>query len=886
MSLCEICKKNEAVLFVQLSEDDSGPFQGICLSCAMKEATEEVREYLRACQITEQNVEEVTELLNHMARGGKGAPNLSMSPEEQKKLQEILEQIRKTTLESFAEQGGGVFDSEGNRLDWDSLGEEQQSNISAILEQLGIVGNKRSNQSDAQEGGVTDEAEETEAETENESDSESESGLGAFLEQMRNMLVLPSSQSAPEFHQESTEATREEQSADSEVPAKRTKKKFKFLKQFGTDLTERAREGKLDQMIGRQEELNRVIQILNRRNKNNPVLLGDPGVGKTAIAEGLATRIAAGQVPPKLRDMHVFLLDMTAMVAGTQFRGQFENRMKGVVDEASAAGNVILVIDELHSVVSAGDAEGVMNAANILKPALGKGSLRVLGSTTLDEYRRFIEKDSALERRFQQVLVEEPSPEMTLEILKGVRPYYEEHHHVRYSDAVLEAAIRYAQRYIHSRFFPDKAIDLLDEAGSKANLGQLALVREKRLQEILQETDIKLEALQTQIAEAEEEKRLQLYEQQAHLKEERAQTEKELQLLQPLLEPVEITKEDIAAVVELWTGIPVRSITEAETERLLDLEARLQKRVIGQEEAVQAVSRAIRRSRAGFGRENKPASFLFVGPTGVGKTELVKALSEVLFDDEKTLIRMDMSEYMESHTVSKLIGSPPGYVGYDDGGQLTEKVRRHPYSVLLFDEIEKAHADVFNILLQILDEGRLTDSHGKVVNFSNTVIILTSNVGTSTRSTTMGFGSSIETARKEQVHKALQEVFRPEFLNRIDEIIVFRALQKAELLQICDLQLQEVVEALQRMQVGWSCTDAARDHLVQKGYSPQYGARPLRRTIRRLIEDPLAEYSLKGLLNAGSIVRVDESQEENEDGDSLQIEILPASGQQGGLQAS
>lgn len=638
------------------------------------------------------------------------------------------------------------------------------------------------------------------------------------------------------------------------------RKKRKFLEQFGTNLNQKAAEGKIDRMIGRTKELERVVQILNRRNKNNPVLLGEPGVGKTAIAEGLAMRIVAGEVPPKLQNMEVYLLDMTGMVAGTQFRGQFESRMKGVVDEASADGNIILVIDELHNIMGAGDAEGAMNAANILKPALAKGAIRVLGSTTLSEYRRFVEKDTALERRFQQVLVEEPSAEDTFAILQGVRDYYEQHHNVRYSDEVLHTAVRYAGRYINERFFPDKAIDIIDEAGAKANLKQKELVQAAKLKDKIAELGQKLSETERQISEAgnlSESESNELYEKKAKFTAEKLQTEEELKSLQPLLQPVEITNEDIAAVVEMWTGIPVKSITESETEKLINLESRLHQRVIGQNEAIAVLSKAVRRSRAGFGRRNKPASFIFVGPTGVGKTELVKAMTEVLFDDEKAMIRMDMSEFMEAHTVSKIIGSPPGYVGYDDGGQLTEKVRRHPYSVILLDEIEKAHADVFNILLQILDDGRLTDSHGKLVSFENTIIIMTSNAGTSNQSGGYGFGRHNQEAMSEKVHRVLSEIFRPEFLNRVDEIVVFNSLTPAELRQIIDIMLREVAANLQRIGVKLEVTDAAKDYIVEHGYSPKYGARPLRKAIRRLLEDPLADDYLRGTLRGIAKVAID-----------------------------
>ncbi|HEY5467297.1 MAG TPA: ATP-dependent Clp protease ATP-binding subunit [Clostridia bacterium] len=633
----------------------------------------------------------------------------------------------------------------------------------------------------------------------------------------------------------------------SETGRNRRDVKRKFLDMYGSNLTRRAAEGKIDRVIGRQKELERVVQILNRRNKNNPVLLGEPGVGKTAIAEGLAVRIAEGAVPAKLLDQEVYLLDMTALVAGTQFRGQFESRMKGVVDEARKAGNIILVIDELHNIMGAGDAEGAMNAANILKPALAKGEIRVVGSTTLDEYRRFIEKDSALERRFQKVIVDEPSAADSIEILKGIRDYYEKHHNVTYSDETIAFAVKMADRYITDRFLPDKAIDLLDEAGSRVNLQDERLVHLERL-------NTELDGLEAQQQEQNDSKTdrdpgdVTFFEKQAEIKSGILRVQEEIDRIRSELDPTPIQESDIARVVEMWTGIPVQRITETETDLLVHLEERLHKRLIGQNEAVSAVSRAIRRNRAGFGKKRKPASFIFVGPTGVGKTELVKALAEAMFSSEDAMVRLDMSEFMEPHTVSKLIGSPPGYVGYDDGGQLTEKVRRKPYSVILLDEIEKAHADVFNILLQILDDGRLTDSHGRLVSFENTVIIMTSNAGTTLKSNGFGFGAEGHVAMENRVHTVLKEMFRPEFLNRVDEIIVFHELTREEIRRIVNLMLQEVETSMCDKGLKLVFDEAVKDALADKGYDIKYGARPLRKTIQRMIEDPLADLYLSGRL--------------------------------------
>lgn len=644
----------------------------------------------------------------------------------------------------------------------------------------------------------------------------------------------------------------------------RRKRKNKYLDQFGTNLSAKAQNDEIDQIIGRDKELHRVIQILNRRNKNNPVLLGEPGVGKTAIAEGLALKIVNKEVPAKLLDKQIYQLDMTTMVAGTQFRGQFESRMKGVIEDAKKDGNIVLVIDELHNIMGAGDADGAMNAANILKPALAKGEVSVIGSTTLDEYRRFIEKDSALERRFQKVIVDEPSVKEAIEILNGVKDYYEKHHFVKYTPTAILAAVQLSDRYIHERFLPDKAIDIIDEAGSRVNLDNKLLTEQKELQNKAKELDEEIADSYKQITEnTDEEKALELYEHDANLREKQLKINKRLEEIEEICQPVVIDVEDIARVVEMWTGIPVQQITETETDKLLHLEERLHERIIGQEEAVSAVARAIRRKRAGFGSEQKPPSFFFVGPTGVGKTELVKALTETLFEEEDSLVRLDMSEFMEPHTVSKLIGSPPGYVGYDDGGQLTEKIRRRPYSVVLFDEIEKAHKDVFNILLQILDDGRLTDSQGRVVNFANTVIIMTSNAGTSLKGNSIGFGSDGKISMENRVQSAMEEIFRPEFLNRIDETIIFSELSKEEIRQIVDLMLKDVERDVKRHNMEITITDAARNQLAVDGYNPKYGARPLRKTIQKKIEDQLADELLAGKLNDTKLIIVDWNEEKS-----------------------
>lgn len=627
----------------------------------------------------------------------------------------------------------------------------------------------------------------------------------------------------------------------------KTNKKKKYLDTYGTNLTNKAKNNQIDIVIGRDKEIQRVIQILNRRSKNNPCLIGEPGVGKTAIAQGLAIKIANQNVPAKLLNKEVYLLDMTAVIAGTQFRGQFESRMKGIIDECKEYGNIILVIDEIHNIIGAGDGEHSMNAANILKPALSNGEIQLIGTTTLKEYRKYIEKDTALERRFQQVLIEEPNIDDSIKILEGIKKYYEEYHKVKISSDVIRQTVEMSEKYIHDRFLPDKAIDILDEACSRINLENKDLFKLEMLKKDL----AKVQAQKDELAQPETDEDFQKV---ADLKTQECKIMEDIDALSKKMKPRNLTLQDIATVIENWTKIPVKKITEAETQKLLNLETNLHKRIIGQEEAVSAVSRAIRRNRAGLQNEKRPPSFIFVGPTGVGKTELAKSLAYEMFGSEDSIIRIDMSEYMESHSTSKLIGAPPGYVGYDEAGQLTEKVKRKPYSIILLDEIEKAHPDVFNILLQVLDDGKLTDSQGNTVSFANTIIIMTSNAGSNLNNNSIGFGK--QTVDKSKIEDSLKETFRPEFLNRVDEIIVFNSLNKEELLQIVDLMLADTVKALKHKDISFEISNEAKQFILEKGTNIKFGARPLRRAIQRYIEDEISEMILRSEIVDGQTIKV------------------------------
>ena len=799
MALCSICKKRHAIVFTSRYENGNRIDEGFCLKCAYESGITGVTDMFKATGINADNIDEMSDKLEELV----GQSEFSTNPTD--------------FLRSLAN---------GEEL---PFGSDEDDDTYEFDE-------------DSTPVGITDP--ETKGDKTGNPDDEDGKGPSIF-DSLFGRRPGSQSEEGPGGDKNSRDPRRA-----------KGKSRLKYLNEFGTNLTERAAEGKIDRIIGRDNEIERCIQILNRRSKNNPVLIGAPGVGKTAVAQGLAVKIVEGSVPEKLLNMQVWQLDLPAMVAGTQFRGQFESRIKGVINEAIKAENIILVIDELHTIIGAGDAEGSTNAANILKPALARGELRILGSTTTAEYKR-IEKDSALERRFQKVMLDEPSVEMSIEILKGIKDYYEKHHNVSYSDEVIEFAVKASKRYITDRYLPVKAIDLIDEAGSAANLKNNKLVKLAKTKKDLEKAKAEHQMLIDSMENSSPEEREGDYEKVAELKAKVDKLQLDFDALNDEIKPDPIFVEDIARVIEMWTGIPLKSISETETEKLKHLEERLHERVIGQEDAVRAVASAVRRNRAGFTKKHKPTSFIFVGPTGVGKTELVKALAEAMFDSEDAMIRVDMSEYMEPHSVSKLIGSPPGYVGFDDAGQLTEQVRRKPYSVILFDEIEKAHPDVFNLLLQMLDDGVLTDSHGLHVNFENTIIIMTSNAGSSAKAATIGFFSGTQEAMDQHVQSALKETFRPEFLNRVDETIIFKSLTREEVRKIVNIMIKDVYASLDDKHIKGSMSKAAGDRLAEIGYDEKYGARPLRKAIRSNIEDPLADMFLTGALKDVVSLKID-----------------------------
>ena len=753
MSLCSVCKKNTAVVFVNKMVDGKPEIEGLCLSCAKKRGINPLSSMMKQYGASDEDIENLNEQFEEIVSSLSGDSEM---PEE------LAEELNM---------------------------DDPNSPFSSMLSNLFPSMNAHSDTENA------------------------------------------------DFSKTKSSSSKEKNKKD---------KKRKILDTYGVNLTAKARDGKIDKLIGRDVEIERITQILNRRSKNNPCLIGEPGVGKTAIAQGLALKIAEKDVPAKLLSAEIYQIDMTSMVAGTQFRGQFEARMKALIEECRQCGNIILVIDEIHNIVGAGgDVNQTMNAANILKPALSNGDIQVIGTTTLKEYRKNIEKDAALERRFQPVIVEEPSIQDTIKILSGIKEYYENYHHVKVSDTLIKQIVLMSEKYIHDRFLPDKAIDILDEACSKVNLTNKVLAQLQIMKDELEQVKAKKDELETITNENETPD----YEKIANLK------SRETALINQIADmsqgnnlELELNIDDVAAVIENWTKIPASKISETEADKLLNLEKNIHKRLIGQDKAVTAVADAIRRNRAGLRNKKRPPSFIFVGPTGVGKTELAKSIADELFGSEDSIIRIDMSEYMESHSVSKLIGSPPGYVGYDDAGQLTEKVRRNPYSLILFDEIEKAHPDVFNLLLQILDDGRLTDAQGRTVNFDNTIIIMTSNAGSNLNTNGIGFNKDEAPLVEARVMSALQSTFRPEFLNRVDEIIVFNELTRPELLKIVDLMLDEIKDELAEKNIHITFTDEVKNYILEKGYEPKYGARPLRRAIQKYVENELAQNLLKNKL--------------------------------------
>ena len=784
--LCNICKKNPAVIFSSKEENGTRKMEGLCIDCAKKQGI---------------NTDEILK---------------AQTDAQAKNINNGLEGLFKNLAESLNNIDGLEFDA-------------------MAFPDMGNMNFNNHNQ---------DDEDDDDDDTENNQRPPIFAGaipLGSIFGNLNNFKQNNG-------QDEVSNGSNVKKKVKPEKKKNQNKRK-KYLDTYGTNLTVKAKNGELDMVVGRDKELQRVIQILNRRTKNNPCLIGEPGVGKTAIAQGLAIKIANQKVPVKLLNKEVYLLDMTAVLAGTQFRGQFESRMKGIIEECIHYGNIILVIDEVHSIIGAGAGgeNDSMNAANILKPALANGQIQLIGTTTIKEYRKYIEKDTALERRFQQVMVDEPSTDDSIDILKGIKKYYEDYHKVKISNEVIKQTVIMSEKYIHDRYLPDKAIDILDEACSRINLENVDLFR--------------LEVLKNQLKEIQEQKEdaanadsTEDYQKAAQLKTEECKLIEDIDRINSTMKIKSLTVQDIAGVIESWTKIPVKKITEKETQKLLNLEENLHKRIIGQEDAVSAVARAIRRNRAGLKSTQRPPSFIFVGPTGVGKTELAKSLAYEMFGTEESIIRIDMSEYMESNSTAKLIGAPPGYVGYDDAGQLTEKVKRKPYSIILLDEIEKAHPDVFNLLLQILDDGRLTDSQGNTVSFQNTIIIMTSNAGSNLNNNSIGFGN--ETVNKGKIEDRLKDTFRPEFLNRVDEIIVFNSLNKEQLLQIVDLMLNDTKKVLLEKDITMEVSKEAKEFILEKGTNLKFGARPLRRAIQRYVEDEISEKILRGEIKNGQTITI------------------------------
>ena len=783
--ICSECKKNPAILFYEKIDNGKSTMEGLCYDCAKKKGID-------ATEVLAKQQDILSKDKINFADMNKQLENI---------FKDFAENLDINNLENI---DGAITFGEFEDEDDENPDDEEKPRIAGAAIPLGSI--------------------------------------------FSNMFAQRNNNNNNNDNDNKKQNDSQKQTKNDKKKDSKTNKKKKYLDTYGTNLTNKAKNNQIDIVIGRDKEIQRMIQILNRRSKNNPCLIGEPGVGKTAIAQGLAIKIANQNVPAKLLNKEVYLLDMTSVIAGTQFRGQFESRMKGIIDECKEYGNIILVIDEIHNIIGAGDGEHSMNAANILKPALSNGEIQLIGTTTLKEYRKYIEKDTALERRFQQVLVEEPNIDDSIKILEGIKKYYEEYHKVKISSDVIRQTVEMSEKYIHDRFLPDKAIDILDEACSRINLENKDLFKLEMLKKDL----AKVQAQKDELAQPETDEDFQKV---ADLKTQECKIMEDIDALSKKMKPRNLTLQDIATVIENWTKIPVKKITEAETQKLLNLETNLHKRIIGQEEAVSAVSRAIRRNRAGLQNEKRPPSFIFVGPTGVGKTELAKSLAYEMFGSEDSIIRIDMSEYMESHSTSKLIGAPPGYVGYDEAGQLTEKVKRKPYSIILLDEIEKAHPDVFNILLQVLDDGKLTDSQGNTVSFANTIIIMTSNAGSNLNNNSIGFGK--QTVDKSKIEDSLKETFRPEFLNRVDEIIVFNSLNKDELLQIVDLMLADTVKALKHKDISFEISNEAKQFILEKGTNIKFGARPLRRAIQRYIEDEISEMILRSQIVDGQTIKVD-----------------------------